>query len=290
MPEPMIALTGKEVFMNYKIVADSSANLFAAEGVDYGYVPLKIITGEKEFYDVPQQDVFEMLEYLKETKQTSSTSCPNAFEWKEAFGEADGVFAVTITSNLSGACAAANQAKLDYEEEHPDRRVSVLDTLSVGPEARLIIEKLRELMTEDLSFEEIDARIRAYMQRTHLLFSLESLENLARNGRVSPAVAKVVGVLGIRVVGKASDVGTLQQLHKCRGQKRAIATILEEMKAHGYAGGKVRIDHCLNLGAAVELKELICKEFLHADVQIGACAALCSFYAERGGMLVGYES
>ena len=107
MPEPMTALAGKEVFMNYKIVADSSANLFAVEGVDYGYVPLKIITAEKEFYDIPQQDVFEMLEYLKETKQTSSTSCPNAFEWKEAFGEADGVFAVTITSNLSGSCAAA---------------------------------------------------------------------------------------------------------------------------------------------------------------------------------------
>lgn len=276
--------------MNYKIVADSSANLFAVEGVDYGYVPLKIITAEKEFYDIPQQDVFEMLEYLKETKQTSSTSCPNAFEWKEAFGEAEGVFAVTITSNLSGSCAAANQAKLDYEEEHPDRHVSVLDTLSVGPEARLIIEKLRELMAEGLSFEEIDAQIRAYMQRTHLLFSLESLENLARNGRVSPAVAKVVGVLGIRIVGKASDVGTLQQLHKCRGQKRALATILEEMKAHGYVGGKVRIDHCLNLGAAVEMKELICKEFPNADVQIGACTALCSFYAEQGGMLLGYES
>ncbi|MBQ5645248.1 MAG: DegV family protein [Bacteroidaceae bacterium] len=129
----MVALAGKEVCMNYKIVADSSANLFAVEGVDYGYVPLKIITAEKEFYDIPQQDVFEMLEYLKETKQTSSTSCPNAFEWKEAFGEAEGVFAVTITSNLSGSCAAANQAKLDYEEEHPDRHVSVLSSTSVVP-------------------------------------------------------------------------------------------------------------------------------------------------------------
>lgn len=276
--------------MNYKIVADSSSNLFAVEGVDYGYVPLKIICGDKEFFDVPQQDVFEMLEYLKEANIPSTTSCPNAYEWKEAFGEADGVFAITITGNLSGSCAAANQAKQDYEEEHPGRRVSVLDSLSTGPEPRLIIEKLRELMAEGLSFDEIDAQIRAYMQRTHLLFSLESLENLARNGRVNPAVAKVVGVLGIRVVGKASDVGTLQQLHKCRGQKRAVATILQEMKAHGYVGGKVRIDHCLNLGAAVEMKELILKEFPEADIDIGACTALCSFYAERGGMLVGYES
>ncbi|MBE6971555.1 MAG: DegV family protein [Ruminococcaceae bacterium] len=275
--------------MNYKIVADSSSNLFAIEGVDYGYVPLKIICGDKEYYDVPQQDVFEMLQELKEANLPSTTSCPNAFEWKEAFGEAEGVFAITITSNLSGSCAAANQAKLDYEEEHPGRRVSVLDTLSVGPEARLIIEKLRELIAQGLPFDEVDAQIRTYMQHTHLLFSLESLENLARNGRVNPAVAKVVGVLGIRIVGKASDVGTLQQLHKCRGQKRAIATVLQEMKEHGYCGGKVRIDHALNLGAAVELKELIVKEFPDAAVEIGTCTALCSFYAERGGMLVGYE-
>ena len=68
------------------------------------------------------------------------------------------------------------------------------------------------------------------MTHTHLLFTLRSLENLARNGRVSPAVAKIAGVLGIVVVGKASDEGTLQQMHKCRGEKRAIDTLFKEMK------------------------------------------------------------
>ena len=123
-------------------------------------------------------------------------------------------------------------------EEHPDARVCVLDTLSVGPESHLIIDKLRELILQGLPFEEIEAQIREYMKKTHLLFSLESLENLARNGRTSPAVAKLVGVLGIRIVGKASDEGTLQPLHKCRGEKRALATIVDEMKKHGYCGGK----------------------------------------------------
>lgn len=275
--------------MNYKIVADSSSDVFEMDGIPYAYAPLKIINQGREYVDTPELDVFGMLEDLKASREGSSTSCPNVYEWKEAFGDADGVFAVTITSNLSGSCAAANQAKLDYEEENPGKRVSVLDSLSAGPELRLIVEKLRELMGQGLSFDEIDAQIRQYMTCTRLAFCLESVENLARNGRVSPTIAKLVGVLGIRIVGRASDEGTLQQLHKCRGEKKALAVIVEEMKSRGFAGGKVCIHHCLNLKAAMSLKELICKEFPRSDVVIGTNKGLCSYYAEQGGLLVGYE-
>ena len=275
--------------MQYRIVADSSSNVFELPGADYAHVPLKIINKGREYVDEPGLDVFGMLEDLKASREGSSTSCPNAYEWEQAFGEAECVFAVTITGNLSGSCAAARAAAGNYMEEHPDRRVSVIDTLSVGPEARLIIEKLGQLMAENLSFEEIDEEIRAYLKTTRLAFSLESLENMARNGRVSMAVAKLVGVMGIRIVGRASDEGTLQQLHKCRGEKKALAALFEEMKERGYCGGRVQIDHCMNLNAAVTLKEMIRAEFADADVRLGACMGLCSYYAEQGGFLVGYE-
>ena len=144
-------------------------------------------------------------------------------------------------------------------------------------------------MAQGLDFDEIDAQVRAYLATTRLAFSLESLENLARNGRVNPAVAKLVGVLGIRIVGRASDEGTLQQLHKCRGEKKALTAIFDEMKERGYCGGKVWIDHCLNLKAAMALKEIICNQFPDSDVRIGTCTGLCSYYAEQGGLLVGYE-
>lgn len=275
--------------MNYRIVADSSSNVFELPGADYAHVPLKIINQGVEYVDVPGLDVFGMLDAMKASREGSSTSCPNAFEWQEAFGDADGVFAVTITSNLSGSCAAARAAADAYMEEHPDRRVSVIDTLSVGPEAHLVLEKLAELMAEGLSFDEIDAQVRAYLKITRLCFSLESIENLARNGRCSMAVAKLVGVMGIRIVGRASDEGTLQQLHKCRGEKKALAAVFDEMKSRGFAGGRVWIDHCLNLNAAMALKDIICHEFPECDVRIGTCMGLCSFYAEQGGLLIGYE-
>ena len=61
------------------------------------------------------------------------------------------------------------------------------------------------------------------------------------------------------------------------------------MKEMGFAGGKVRIDHCLNPEAAEQLQELILNEYPDCDVQIGTCTGLCSFYAEKGGLLVGFE-
>ena len=275
--------------MQYKIVADSSSNIRTLDGIDFASVPLKIITKAKEYVDTPELDLEQMVADLKAYKDTSGTSCPNVFEWTEAFGEADAVFAIAITSNLSGSCNAARQAGEDYAAANPGKKVCVLDSLSAGPELRLIAEKVREGVQAGKAFEEIEAETRAYMKHTHLLFTLRSLNNLARNGRVSPAVAKIAGVLGIVVVGKASDEGTLQQMHKCRGEKRAIETLYKEMKQHGYAGGKARIGHNFNPAGAQQLAELIRGEYPQADVEIELSSALCMFYAEEGGLMVGYE-
>lgn len=276
--------------MKIKIVTDSAANVFSLSEVPFASVPLKIITQQNEFVDDTQLDVADMVQQIRANKGRTGTSCPNVNDWLQAFGDADRVFAVAITSNLSGSCAAAMQAKQEYEETHPDAKVHVIDTLSAGPEMRLIVEKLKEWITEKLPFEQIRTAIGEYMKRTHLLFSLESLTNLARNGRCSPAVAKIAGVLGIRVVGAASAEGTLQQLHKCRGEKKALDTIFEEMKNRGFAGGRVRIAHCFNLPAAQMLTEAIRKVFPESDVQTEQTGGLCSFYAEQGGLLVGFES
>lgn len=275
--------------MQYKIVADSSSNIRTFDGIDFAGVPLKIITKEKEYVDTPDLDLEQMVTELKAYKDTSGTSCPNVFEWTEAFGDAEGVFAIAITSNLSGSCNAARQAAEDYMAANPGRKVCVVDSLSAGPEIRLIAERIREGVQAGRAFEEIEADTRAYMNHTHLLFTLRSLNNLARNGRVSPAVAKLAGVLGIVVVGKASDEGTLQQMHKCRGEKRAIETLYKEMKRHGYAGGKVRIGHNFNPAGAQQLCDMIRAEYPQADIEIELSAGLCMFYAEVGGLMVGYE-
>lgn len=275
--------------MKYKLTADSSANTFHMPGVSFASVPMKIITTQAEYVDDPSLDVAAMVDALKVTKGKSGTSCPNVHDWLQAFEGADRVFAVTITSNLSGSHASAIQAAAEYEECHPGAKVCVVDSLSAGAELGLILDKLNQWIAEGREFERMVEDIKVYQSHTHLAFSLESLTNLARNGRVNPAVAKIAGVLGIRVVGVASEVGTLEPLHKCRGEKKAIETLYGEMRKRGYAGGRVKISHCFNEIAAQNLKNIILADFPGADVTLENCTGLCSFYAERGGLMVGFE-
>ena len=274
---------------NRKIVADSSANLMKLQSVAFDAAPLKIITGEREFVDDSKLDLESMIDYFSSYKGKSQTSCPNPDDWLTAFGDAEEVFCVAITSGLSGSYNAACIAGEMYQEAHPGRRVFVIDSLSAGPELTLIAEKLEELILAGKSYEEICDYMPKYQQQTGLLFSLESLNNFAANGRVSLAVAKIAGVLGIRIVGKASDVGTLEPTDKCRGEAKAVATIMKHLKENGLKTGKVQIAHCRNENAANTLKAMIEAELPEVTVKIGRNLGLCSYYAERGGMLVGYE-
>ncbi len=276
--------------MKYKIVSDSSSNILSFSKVPYATVPLKIITSEKEYVDNAELDVSRMVAELKVVKGRTQTSCPNVHEWRTAMEDADAVFAITITSGLSGSCSTAEQAKKDLLAADPDKKIAVIDSLSTGPEMLLLIEKIAEGIQAEKPFEQIEAEVRSYQKHTHLLFALESMTNLARNGRVNPVVAKIAGVLGIRVVGIASQQGTLELLYKPRGQEKMLGTLYDEMKARCYAGGKVRISHCYNEPAAKSLADRIKKDFPNADIEIGLTTALCSYYAEYHGLLIGFES
>ena len=269
---------------------DSSGDLLQLDGVDFASVPLKILAGEREFTDDAEVDVQGMVDYLKGYKGKASTSCPGVGEYLEAFGDAEQVFCVTITSNLSGSYNAAEVAARTYLEQHPERKVHVFDSLSAGPEMTLLAEKIRDLLCKKMSFESIVQYVKEYQKKTKLLFSLESLHNLANNGRVPGAVAAIAGMLGIRLIGKARDVGTLQPTGKARGEKKLIPELMKHLIDMGYNGGRVRIDHCNNVNAANKLREAVLARFPAAEVLIGVTGALCSFYAEQGGMLIGFET
>ncbi len=276
--------------MKFKIIADSSVDIRSMNTVDFATTPLKIITSQKEYVDTAELNVEEMIVDLLNYKGKSSTACPGVGDWLEAFSDAERIFCVTISGNLSGSFNAAQSAKRVYEENHPDRKVYVIDSLSTGPEMKLICDKLAELVNSGDDFETICKKIEAYRGKTHLMFMLESLKNLANNGRVNSAVAKVIGLLGIRMVGIASDVGTLQPLDKCRGEQNALKTIVKRLYEMGYSGGKICIAHCLNEAAALQLKAQILKDHIHAKIEVYKTGGLCSFYAEKGGLLVGFET
>lgn len=271
-----------------KIVSDSSSDILEIPGIDFACASLKILTAEKEFTDNSDLDTTEMVSYMEQYKGRSQTSCPSTGDWLTAFGDADDIICITITSGLSGSYNSACAAKMIYEENE-GKRVFVLDSLSTGPEMALIIEKMKEYILKGVDYEEICEKIQAYTKQTGLLFMLKSLKNLANNGRVSPALARILEMLGICIVGKASDEGKLDTTHKCRGENRALETLINDLKNYGLSSGKVSIAHCENEAGALRLQAMIQKEFPNATSEVHRLRGLCSFYAEKGGILVGFE-
>ena len=278
----------KDMTVSIKLILDSSADLNALEGVEFAYTPMKIVTAEREFIDNKSGDAAEMVEYLAAYRGRSSTSCPNVEDWLDSFGDAKQILCITITGGLSGSCNAACTAGKLYEEAHPDRRVVIIDSLTAGPEIALMAERARDLAREGLSLNEIAERLGQY--RTELIFVLESLRNFANNGRVSKTAAAAAGFLGIRAVGRASDQGTLEMLTKARGEAKALDAVMTYLAGLGYKGGRLAIHHCMADTTVSRLSHMIRNAYPSADITVRRTRCLCSYYAERGGFLVGFEA
>ena len=273
--------------MNHKIVSDSSSNLL--QGTQwYQSVPLKIL-GQQEYIDDGSQDVAEMVHHLKHFKGKSSSSCPNVSDWLDAFEGHQCIFAVTITQRLSGSYNAAVQAANTYREEHPDASIFVIDSMAAGPEMAMIVDKIRTLMDQGLDPDQVMEQVKDYQSHLYTLFCLESLTNLARNGRVNPTVAKLAGVLGIRVCGEAQQ-GQIVPIHKARGAKKALNTLVEMIVERGFQDGcLLRVAHCLAPETAQALGDAILEKFPGARFQMETTGVLCSYYAEQGGLMIGFE-
>ena len=275
--------------MKRKIVADSSCDMWELNGVDFAVAPITISTDNKHYVDNQELDVHLMSEDLAKYKGVSHTACPSVGSWLDCYEGYDEVFVITLTGTMSGTYNSAMTAKGIYEEENDNVKVHVFDSLSTGPEMRLLIEKLKEMIEEDLPFEEIVEKGQDYLNHSRLFFALKSLHNFAMNGRVSKTVASAIGVLNISIFATASEEGTIQQISKCRGEKKVVKSMIEHLENAGYHGGKVRISHADNLKLAHSVRDKILELYPHADIIVYPMGGLCTYYAEKGGLLVGCE-
>lgn len=275
--------------MAFRIVSDSSINMTSLEGVDFRSIPMKILCGMQEFVDDADLDVEHMVQVLSTSKEKSGTSCPNIMDWKEAFEGADEILAITISGQLSGSWSSCNQAMEEYLQENPGAKGYVFDSLSTGPMMRVMAEKAALMMNQGMSFDEMIQQLQYFRRHATLIFALASMNNLARNGRVPMAVAKAVGILNIRIIAVGDENGRIKPVDKCRGDGKLPKILLREMEARKYAGGHVHIDHCLNPELAERIRALIQETFPGADVTIGECRGLCSYYAEQGGVIIEFD-
>lgn len=272
-----------------RVVADCSADIADVEGVDYRLVPLTISTDERSFTDDETLDVGEMLDYLAKYNGASHTACPGIEKWLEVYEGSDEVYVVTISEGLSGTYNSAVAAGQLYMEEHPQAKVHVFDSLSAGPEVRMLSDRVAEWVRDNKSFEEIVSLGNEYIRHSRIFFALESFHNFAANGRVSRVVAAAAGLLGIRVLATGNPEGQIIIAAKCRGEAGTLKAFIKNLEEAGYAGGRIYIAHCLNLSFANRIKQTILDKYAQAQILIYETKGLCSFYAEKGGILLACE-
>ena len=279
--------------MEWKIVVDTACDFREipnkAENVTYERVPFSLQIEDKVFVDTLDLDIDKMMEEMYASSEPARSACPSPEAYLAAYRGAKNVIVLTLTGAMSGSYNSAIIGEKMLKEENEDVNIHIIDTLSAGGENDLYLLKINELIKEGLSFDEVVSEMKKYQENSKLIFVLEKVDNLVKNGRLSKLAAAVVGLLNMRMVGEASSEGTLHLLHKVRGEKKAISTVVDEMIRAGYKGGRAVITHRNNENICKKIEEKLKEKFSEVEFIVVPTSGICSFYGEEGGMLLGYE-
>ena len=281
--------------MTWNIVSDSSCDLrmaaFESDRVRFETVPLRIQVGEREFLDNDDLVVPDLLDAMSQEKSASSTACPSPAAFARAFEAGDCTVCFTISSNLSGTYNSAVMGREMVLEEHPEKKVCIIDSKATAGAMVLLIRKAEELMEADETgdFEDICDQLRLYQAALRTCFTLENFDNLIKNGRMRPLVGTLLHSLGIHVIADATPQGTIHVADKARGEAKTYKTITALMKSSkDCTGAEVVISHCENMAGALKLKQQILEDLPVKSVDVLSCRGLTSFYAMEKGLIIGY--
>ena len=274
------------------IVADSSCDLktLDTESPEIGYdtVPFVMDVDGREFVDDESISVPEMVEAMEKAEKSHS-ACPSPEAWRALFEKADHIIALTISGRLSGSYNSAMVGKSMALEDHPEKKIEVIDSLSTGPKLVMLAQSVLKQIQEQIPFETIVASCRERAQNARTIFTLSNFHNLVQNGRVSKIAGFIAGRLGIRVIGVGSPEGEIQLKELMRGENRTLKRIIKDMEENDYQGTPMTVCHCMNEPMAQSLKEMIVARWQNAKVQLLPTRGLDSYYAERSGLIITYD-
>lgn len=280
----------------WNLVSDSTCDLkkseFTSPVVHFEMVPMRIRVGERDFLDQDDLDVPELLAAMAQEKTASSSACPSPAAFARAMEKGDKTVCFTISGNLSGSYNSALQGRELVLEEHPEKKITVIDSKSTAGVMLLLVRKAKALMEANPAgdrFAEICDQLRLYQAALRTTFTLENFDNLIKNGRMRPLVGTLLHTLGIHVIASGTAQGTIHVESKARGESRTWKAITALMAASkDCTGAEVLLHHCENLTGAMKLKEQILRDLPVKSVEIIPTRGLNSFYAMEKGLILGY--
>jgi DegV family protein with EDD domain len=242
--------------------------------------------------DIVDDETFDQADFLQKvaaSEKGPQSACPSPDAYMQAMqGEADHVYVITLSSQLSGSYNSACLAKDIFEEEYEEKKIAVIDSKSASVGETLIGLKVAECEKAGMSFEETLETVEAYIEEQHTFFVLESLETLRKTGRLSNLKAKIAGTLNIKPVMGSTEIGSIQQLAQARGMNKAMDRMVQSMlEVTQNCGDKIlAISHCNCRERALQLKEKIEKTASFKEIFVVDTAGVSSMYANDGGIIM----
>jgi DegV family protein with EDD domain len=252
-------------------------------------VPLNLRVGS--LYDKEDDENFNQREFLDAVAacpECPKSACPSPERFMQAYTtDAEHVYAVTLSSKLSGSYNSAVLGKNLYHETYGDKDIYVVDSKSAACGETQLALKLIELEEEGLEFREITAKIEEYVKNLNTYFVLETLETFRKSGRLSRVKATVASTLNIKPVMGADD-GSVLQIGQGIGMKKGIAKMAEAVIKDAVHPEikRLMITHCNNIRGAESLKKQILEKINVKETIIMEARGVSSMYACDGGVIV----
>jgi DegV family protein with EDD domain len=279
--------------MSYKIIGDSCCDLPKEYREDHHF-DIASLTIDIDGYKIVDDNTFDqklLLEKMKASHNSPKTSCPSPEAYMKAFDcDAEDIYCVTLSSQLSGSYNSAELGKNLYHEEKGNKNIHIFDSRSAACGEALIAMKIDELSKQGKTFEQIIEEVTQYRDEMNTLFVLESLDNLRKNGRLSNIQATLANVLNIKPVMGANSEGQIIKIDQVRGMKKALLRMIDVIAECKYDLSKrdLAIAHCNCYDRAVEVKNDIEKRHKFRNIIIVPTAGISSVYANDGGIIVTY--
>lgn len=277
--------------MNYKIIVDSCGELTEEMKTSgkYEAASLEIELQGKHIVDDETFDQAEFLKLVAESPECPKSSCPSPERYMEAYHcDAEHIYAVTLSAELSGSYNSAVLGRNLYEEEYGEKKIHIFNSRSASVGETLIALKAAECEEKGMSFEETVETVEAYIEEQHTYFVLETLDTLRKNGRLTGIKAVVATALNIKPVMGSTPEGMICQLGQARGIKKALVKMVEQV-AEDVKNSKdkiLAIAHCNCRDRAEAVKNMILEKITVKDVIILDTAGISSMYAADGGVIV----
>ena len=277
--------------MSYKIAIDSCGELLNEWKDDERIesVPLTLMVGGESIID---DETFDQKDFLKKVAaclECPKSACPSPERYMKAYEcEADHIYAVTLSSELSGSYNSAVLGKSLFLEDNPGKKIHVFNSRSASGGESLIAMKIVECEEKGLSFEKIIETVDKYIEEMSTFFVLENLETLRKNGRLSRVKALVASALKIKPVMGSTPEGSICQLDQARGMNKAIVKMVEHVGEKGINIHEktVAITYCNCPERAKMLEEAIRERLNPAKIVVMDTAGVSSMYANDGGVIV----